>query len=121
MWSSGVGSSSWTYHGAVIVPANLAAGVWTDIDLSAIVGARRVMVLLRLRNDSTGAAGVAVRAKGDTDLHMNASAANMVDIHAGVTQAGLFVGYTDSSGVIQYWCAAGAQSTLDLIAWILVR
>ncbi len=92
---------------------------WTDLNLSATIGAQASLVLLKVF--STGVGLYAFRKNGDTDnFYANTSTpagCAMVDIPP-VEKHMVIIVATDAAGVIE-WIAENAQTTtLDIIAYI---
>lgn len=93
---------------------------WTDLDLSAVVGARPALVLLKLWMDA-GGDPFAVRKNGDTDEFYIAGATNAEGVacvllngagHRCVAVA------TDDNGIIEIRGGQVAACTIDLIAFL---
>ena len=90
---------------------------WTDLDLSAVIGAQVTLVLLKV---STNALRVySFRRKGDTDehYHLDNRSASCLSINTGTF--GVAVVVTDAAGVIQWRTSTGSPTaTLDVIGFI---
>jgi len=97
-----------------------AAGVatWSDLDLSAVVGAKLTLVTLKAMSPSNT---IAFRTKGDTDEHYQLlSAAGkgtcLSDLTNNIwTELTL---WTDSSGVVQVRMEDTDNYTIDVIGYI---
>ena len=115
----GIDGLGLTWDGTEVVPTNL-VGAWTDIDLSAIVGAKRTLVILRVNNDAAATMTVGFRPKGDTDDMGSGTqgGAHFVKLSSVADEAGIAICYTNAAGVLQYISVAGVRiATIDLIAW----
>jgi len=93
---------------------------WTDLDLSAVVGANPALVLLKVQ----AGAGCqwAVRKNGDTDEFFSAGA-EMIGAAKGYTAAAnhfdVLIVATDAAGIIEWEASAGvAAATIDVMAYI---
>lgn len=96
---------------------------WTDLDLSATIGANAALVLLKIYAAVGNLGGFAVRKNGDTDEFYNAlAAANGVGCAlAAVGGENAYVAMlvaTDSSGVIEWITQNALTVTVDIIAYI---
>ncbi len=91
---------------------------WTDLDLSAVVGANHALVLLKFRNENGAAKNTAFRPNGDTD-----SSFRSIGCAAGNAGGNLFAHFiitTDAAGIVEwiYEQAAEAGTTIDVVAYI---
>ena len=93
---------------------------WTDLDLSAIVGANRALVLLKVGNPATTIYGTALRRNGDVDESYNASSHGASKASfGGVSLFMHAVMATDAAGIIEWRAgAAVAGVTIDVVAYI---
>ena len=95
------------------------AQAWLDLDLSAIIGSKANLVLLRF--ESTGTDNVYVRKNGDTADYMVA-----VNNTGGVAAAVVSVGkavvlavFTDALGVLEYFSEYSFTQTRGMIITLL--
>jgi len=120
--NSGATAPEWTTGGVLTIgETGVFAGnppdAYTDLDLSAVVGAQAVLVMLRFRDD-TGNGNYSVRRNGDAQDYEGGDGANC----GSTGNTGLsccLITPTDSSGVVE-WEATDAlgDTTVDVIAWI---
>lgn len=93
------------------------ASAWTDLDLSAVVGLRKTLVLLKFNGDLGDGA---VRTNGDTDEFYNAiapSGTQLVEVVAAV-HIGVLV-TTDANGIVEWRSALTSQPvTIDIMAYL---
>lgn len=133
MWISGVTPHTATHDptaadavrpaklsGSTVVAASLAQNTWTDVDLSAIVGANKALVALQVNNVAAAATGFSVRPKGETSNLAAERGANHCQTAAAAGDAGVVIGYTDAAGILQYWSPTAANSTVDLLWWAVI-
>ena len=97
------------------------ASAWTDLDLSAVVGARNALVVLRWQC-AQGNAATFFRRRGDTDDQYMAAPTMAIGASGlRVDTAGVFgtvVVPTDSGGWIEWKSSAVTQAcTIDVIAF----
>ncbi|MBA7523835.1 hypothetical protein ES705_15969 [subsurface metagenome] len=94
---------------------------WTDLDLSAVVGANYALVILKVNLQNTNTS-VAFRKNGDTDEHFD-SIGITTGIGAALFQPSdiglhvIVVVLTDSGGIIE-WKGEGLATTVDVIGFI---
>lgn len=87
-----------------------APGAFSDLDISAITGARRTLVLLSCNNKSAGSQYYWFRRKGEAlTSHFTGVSAGAVD--TGGYHTGWFIVATDASGVLEWMCSAAGTST----------
>ena len=94
--------------------------VWTDLDLSGIVGSQATLVLLKVYSPNNYYR-VVVRRNGDTDEFYPPSDAPMgyAGSGSGATIFDSVLTVTDTNGVIEWRTAAAvADTTVDVIAYI---
>jgi len=96
--------------------------VWTDLNLSAVVGANHALVLLKVVNASLTIGFVAVRKNGDTDEFGDSTytyKAGAAQAYVDAKEHKVLLVATDASGIIE-WRAQGARAgtTIDVIAYI---
>jgi hypothetical protein len=92
------------HSGAAVITAATAA--WQDLDLSAIVGTNRAVVVLEL----TGPGPLAVRAKGEVEDHLSPIVSGTKGngfANCSTSRSGYIITKTDANGVIQYIDPAG--------------
>lgn len=96
-----------------------AVGSWTDLDLSGTVGAKAVVVMLRITKTSANASGTnyAVRRNGDTpDMGLTSGDDPGNAGYTGILsngQSGRLLCATDSAGVIE-WIASATNDTCTI-------
>lgn len=96
---------------------------WTDLDLSAVVGHRKALVILKVKFGSSGTGAIGFRKKGDVDefydTALDEMGAGCALVHQGGTIWNAVVVCTDVGGKIQ-WKAEGAHadSEVDVIAYV---
>ena len=84
---------------------------WTDLDMSAIVGSIRAIVLLKVTNNSTTSTRTyAFRPNGDTDEYYNVTYPTPSNFKLFEEMSALVTVQTDTSGIIE-WMASGANDT----------
>jgi len=94
---------------------------WTDLDLSAVVGANSAMVLLKISNPTLQLGNTAVRKNGDTDDFLVGAAGGgcAAIINSAATYFNVVLVTTDTSGIIEWKAtAARAGTTVDIMAYI---
>jgi len=88
---------------------------WTDLDLSAVVGANPALVLLKIYADNRT---FAVRKNGDTDeFYVAAPDGASAGVQGGTIHMALLVA-TDAAGIIEWICSGAVATTVDIIAYI---
>ena len=101
---------------------NAAAPIaWTDLDLSAVIGARARIVIIKVHDVIAGGRTYAFRKNGDTDEHYNAPS----DYGNGLAQIDcanvvwrLILVLSDAAGIIEWMCEIANDTTLDVIGYI---
>ncbi len=88
---------------------------WTDLDLSAVVGARESLVMLKITPTNAGN-GYGVRRNGDVDVF------DLADGMTGATPlintwVGLLVA-TDAAGIIEWIATGNWLTTVDVMGYI---
>ena len=110
------------FDGSEIVASPFVATTWTNVDISAITGAHRILALVRFNNDAAVAVNIAFRAGGETDwMIQSPDVANQGSIAAGVTAAGYIWVITNAAGEFEYYANGGYVATLALVAWQVIR
>jgi len=94
---------------------------WTDLDLSAIVGAKVTFCILKCYNaDPAVARDFAIRTNGETEIDTNHTYG--FDRIGGLlnVQHGLCAAFTDSAGIVEwsYNNVDQANITIDVVHWI---
>lgn len=91
---------------------------WTDLDLSAVVGANLAFVLLKVGSNAARIYGF--RQKGDTDEQYDTDNRTGNCIYLATNTFGIVVVVTDAAGVIQWRTSTGAPvATIDVIGYIV--
>ena len=99
--------------------AGAAPTVWTDLDLSAIVGANHAIVALAITNTATTYT-YAVRRNGDTDTYNIGGTANDHCQSGFNTIAGekiVLIVETDNAGIIEWKVAGNGLTTTVDVLW----
>ena len=93
---------------------------WTDLDLSAVVGARAALVMLRFYNANAGQSYVVTRPNGETEASETSSGTEPFHSYPKATEFTLLIALTDAAGVIEwkYQRANEANTTIDVIGYI---
>lgn len=77
-----------------------AAWTWYDVNCSAVVGARRAIVLLKVVKDaSAGAHSLYTRKNGETTNFLCSPHAGVIEADA--STGGYIIGTTDASGILE--------------------
>jgi len=95
---------------------------WTDLNLSATIGANAALVVLKIASATAGR-HFAVRKNGDTDEFYSASVPPSSGYGAAIFQSianihAVLIVATDASGIIEWKQIDGATCTVDIIAYI---
>ena len=94
---------------------------WTDLNLSAVVGANLALVVLKFTPGAGGDKKVAVRKNGDTDNYYGADttlAQGCSLAYPGGTFTIVLLVPTDSSGIIEWITGSASTVILSIIAFI---
>jgi len=93
--------------------------VWTDLDLSAIVGANPAVVFLRIYSPYAGGQYFNTRPNGETEA-MSYSPGMCWGILLNEGEFGITMGITDSAGIIEFHASRTNPSniTIDIIGYI---
>jgi hypothetical protein len=94
--------------------------VWTDLDLSATIGAGARLVLIKIDPGSTGKS-VAVRKNGDTDEFYESNQYCFGCAKTGTGVSGIqnvFMVATDNNGIIEWRTETSATMTIDVIGFV---
>lgn len=91
---------------------------WTDLDLSAVVGARRADVLLKFFNNNAGVQIVQFRVNGDSEPASGMYDAPFCGRVPAATHAYFHI-RTDGNGICEWYFAAAAQAgtTIDIVGY----
>ncbi len=114
--------ASWHSVRAVVFGPAASPVAWTDLDLSAHVGAQRVLVALKVEVPTSGRY-VAVRTNGDAaDFRgFGVGAHGVQTVHEqtidGSTRASLLIVETDAAGVIEWISSVACNVTITLQGW----
>ena len=94
--------------------------VWTDLDLSSIVGANSAMVMLSFFTSNVDDKYVAIRRNGDTiDYHIEAAVpSGIASAKSDTNRAVVLMCVTDTSGIIEWKTSAAISFTVKVIAYI---
>lgn len=95
---------------------------WTDLNLSSTVGSQSTLVLLKIRDGSSGST-IAVRKNGDTDVFYNTSIPQgsgygVAAFTSLSTLLAVLLVATDSAGKIEWRTEVARTITIDIIAYI---
>jgi hypothetical protein len=95
---------------------------WTDLDLSAIIGAKQTIVVLEVRNSTGSANGrVSFRPNGssyETGGSVNFENAAVVNYDAILNCGGLAICTTDANGILEMKGISGQTVTIKLLGFI---
>lgn len=110
------------YYGNNIFASALPPAVFTDLDISAIVGAYRVLCYARVINATGSTASFVFRTKGDTGVESTigviGTGPNICNMQNGEAQYVTFI--TDSSGIAQ-WASSVSAGTAQIILYSYQR
>jgi len=89
----------------------IGVNAYTDLDLSAITGARVSLVLLNILNKGDCTSAFSIREKGNPADHFTKAVVN--------TTRGWFIGITDAAGIIQFkgGVVVGTTVEIDLVVY----
>jgi len=91
---------------------------WTDLDLSAVVGANPALVVLRFYNSLEGNTFFTTRPNGETEFH-NSAQIGFTSCLVQDTDFCLVLVFTDSNGIIEWYTGGqGVAATIDVVAYI---
>jgi len=103
------------FPGTVVHNA-IGPAAWTDLDLSAVVGSRKALVVIRSLNGSGGNSHIYSRTNGDT---LNKTDGISIVLSQLSGRDDLLVVYTDASGIIEWYVSNVAGThTLTVEAFI---
>jgi len=105
-------------HDVEVYNAN-APVAWTDLDLSAEVGANPALVLVKIAGAAVDTHSIAFRRNGDTDEFYNAAAVH--GVAAGNTPNAVhivFLVLTDDDGIVEWICEAADAVVIDIMGVI---
>jgi len=89
-----------------------APAIWTDLDISAVVGNRVVLALLKaVNNDGVNNLTLKARTNGDVDLFY-AGISTWDNYSLGPGRAGLFAVITDVNGIFEWGSGIGATTEI---------
>ena len=95
--------------------------VWTDLDLSSIVGANSALVILQI-SASGDMNAVAIRMNGDEgDYYCSAGDSNAYGValgHHDTTAILVLICVTDTAGIIEWITESSSTATIKVIAYI---
>ena len=109
----------------VVSNATSPNSTWTDLDLSAVVGANQAVVLLRVWHTYTAIWTMYFRRNGDTTSFESSTqgdmlGANIVQSIVGTATGGYAVCVTDASGVIE-WTGQAAIPNMNIAVEAYIR
>lgn len=92
---------------------------FTDLDLSAVVGAKFALVLLKINRDGATGRDYGFRRNGETEFDavsyiMGAFACNS----GGTYKFGMVLVYTDAAGIVEWMSDSTDAVTVDVIAYV---
>ena len=95
------------------------ANVWTDLDLSAVVGSARRTVLLYLLQAAAPIAtdNIRVRQKGETANQLTGCEGSASQIQTQQSHGGYIITATDDSGIIQIRSAVSKTFQIWVVSW----
>jgi hypothetical protein len=91
------------YSGAVVY-SGAGVGAYTNLDLSAIVGANRAVVTLKVKNTAVGTGAFSIRPDGDVDTYTNISLLTLNSI--------IVTAFTSAAGIIEWNSSVAVDITL---------
>ena len=96
-----------------------AVAAWTDLDLSAIVGARSALVILKAYNPNAAVKHFVFRPNGETEL-VNYSSHLMGIYQASALGFGSVLCYTDDAGILEWMYQQISQAgvIIDVMAFL---
>jgi hypothetical protein len=90
---------------------------YADLDLSAVVGARQRVVLLKFVSTGGNLSTVVVKTKGDTDGYgLFTEYGGVACTRIVIDRAGVLLVKTDAAGVIEWISSSGQPMTVDVLA-----
>ena len=94
---------------------------FTDLDLSAVVGSNRALVLLKLFNSEASGKETGFRRNGETELVNKFGGESVAAVTLPATSFGLVLVYTDDAGIIEWARTSGATAgtTVDVVAFLI--
>ncbi|MFC1846770.1 hypothetical protein ACFLYS_01760 [Chloroflexota bacterium] len=99
------------------VHTGAAPTAYTDLDLSAVIGAQKTLVILKVK--TAGAYCYAFRQNGDTDSGASGSHYSACTLYSTSANIyGLVVVHTDASGIVEWLSSNAAAMTVDVVAYI---
>ena len=114
----GIDAIPMAYDGTVIHSGVLTSPAWTEIDLSAIVGARRALVVLLVQNNAAANVNLTFRPAGHADIFVSditkACGNQFIALTNVADKAGIVTLYTSAAGKIEYQAAAGYNVDITL-------
>lgn len=116
-----IGERGWVHSGVKVYDNADAPTSWTDLDLSAVVGARHVLAALKLKNrDASYKLIYLFRRNGETedvaDAYGLAGMNNTVDLAAGKIVH--FVLETDENGIIEWKTSQAEKADIWVLGYI---
>ena len=100
------------YSGALVVNGVAAPLVYTDLDLSAVVGARRVLVFLKVRDDAAVNSAYTFRPNGDGDNYESKTM-------GAASLAMNFLVCTDAAGIIEWYRGNAALTSIWVVGYMV--
>jgi len=94
---------------------------WTDLDLSATIGAKACLVFLKITETANvSALLISVRKNGDTDEFTAGAAHNIASVLAGQnsTYHVVVAVFTDAAGIIEWKSNAANACTVDVMGYV---
>jgi len=90
---------------------------WTDLDLSAVVGATTAFVVLEILHNIAGNEMVRFRPNGNTNDYDEAGGLTNISAGGKYMQVALF---TDSAGIVEWITAASRTDTINILGYITI-
>ena len=95
---------------------------WTDLNLSAIVGAKKAIVFLLIHNTDAASQPIAFRGNGETELGAPSGASSVAAAGTATEIAaggfGLVIVWTDKNGIVEWQGSISRTAAIDIVAFI---
>jgi hypothetical protein len=94
--------------------------IWTDLDLSSVVGAQVALVIIKVINITTNLRTLAVRKNGDTDDFYEGSASyGCAESDIKTSTHVVFLVFTDSTGKIEWKTEEAQTVVIDIMGYMV--
>lgn len=94
---------SFIFKGTTVINNQAAPNAWTDLDLSAVIGPRKALVVLQISNLGAAAKDVRLRPNGDTGAPAGDWIHNsgLTGMNLLTNTTGALICYTDTAGILE--------------------